>query len=68
MENSNISQAILKIEARLITEALKRTNGQVTQTSKILGISRSCLYQKIKKYCIPVDIYRDISSEIETLI
>jgi len=31
-------------------EALNRTNGNVPQAAKVLGISRATFYRKIKKY------------------
>lgn len=37
-------------EKFLLIQALTQTNGNRTEAAKILGISRSTLYQKIKKY------------------
>ncbi|WP_078427706.1 helix-turn-helix domain-containing protein [Alkalihalobacterium alkalinitrilicum] len=41
-------------EKELILEALKQGNGNKTTASKILGISRTWLYSKMKKYNIEV--------------
>jgi len=39
-------------ERRLIGEALKRTNGNVPEAAKLLGIGRATLYRKIDEYGI----------------
>ncbi len=39
-------------ERRLIGEALKRTNGNVPEAAKLLGIGRATLYRKIEEYGI----------------
>lgn len=39
-----------EVERRAIVEALQKTEGNVLQTAKKLGISRTTLYQKAKKY------------------
>ena len=39
-------------ERRLITEALDRTNGNVPEAAKLLGIGRATLYRKIEEYGI----------------
>jgi DNA-binding NtrC family response regulator len=38
------------VEKRAITEALKKTGGNVTHTAKALGISRATLQNKMKQY------------------
>jgi Nif-specific regulatory protein len=50
-----ISLKLEDVEAWAIREALKQTKGNVSAASRILGISRECLSQKIKKYGIPKD-------------
>jgi Nif-specific regulatory protein len=37
-------------ERRLINEALKRTEGNVPEAAKLLGIGRATLYRKIEEY------------------
>lgn len=39
-------------EAKLIREALKRTNGKVPEAAKLLGIGRATLYRKLDEYGI----------------
>jgi Nif-specific regulatory protein len=39
-------------ERRLIREALKRTDGNVPEAAKLLGIGRATLYRKIEQYAI----------------
>jgi two-component system, NtrC family, response regulator HydG len=39
-------------EARAVREALKRTDGNLTQAARLLGISRDTLQNKVKKYGI----------------
>ncbi len=42
--------SITDIEKRALMDALKRTNGNIPQAAKELGISRATIYRKIKKY------------------
>jgi DNA-binding NtrC family response regulator len=42
-----------EIEKQVISTTLQRTEGNIKETAGILGIDRSTLYQKIKKYNIP---------------
>ena len=39
-------------EKRLISKALKRTNGNVPEAAKLLGVSRATAYRKISDYNI----------------
>ena len=39
-------------EAKLIREALKRTQGKVPEAAKLLGIGRATLYRKLDEYNI----------------
>jgi DNA-binding NtrC family response regulator len=45
-------QSIAKVEKLHITEVLKETSWRMTKASKILGINRTTLYNKIKHYDI----------------
>jgi DNA-binding NtrC family response regulator len=40
-------------ENRIITATLARTRGNITEAAGILGIDRSTLYDRLKKYNIP---------------
>jgi DNA-binding NtrC family response regulator len=42
-----------EMEKMLITATLQRTGGNIKESAAILGIDRSTLYEKIKKYEIP---------------
>jgi DNA-binding NtrC family response regulator len=41
------------MEKLLISATLRRTGGNIKESAGILGIDRSTLYEKIKKYAIP---------------
>lgn len=56
-EKNSMGEAVLasaraKAEKELILSALSQTNGQVAKAATILGIHRSVLYEKMKKYGI----------------
>jgi transcriptional regulator of acetoin/glycerol metabolism len=42
-----------ELEAEAIKAALQRTSGNIKEAAAQLGIDRSTLYEKIKKYAIP---------------
>jgi len=42
-----------EMEKLLITATLQRTGGNIKESASIMGIDRSTLYEKIKKYEIP---------------
>jgi len=42
-----------EMEKALIVATLQRTNGNIKESAGILGIDRSTLYEKIKRYTIP---------------
>ena len=46
----NLQESLSDIEKTYITQALNKTQGNVTQSAKILGLRRTTLIQKIKKY------------------
>jgi len=46
------NMALAEIEKRAIAAVLKRFGGNITETAGVLGIERSTLYEKIKKYGI----------------
>ena len=45
---------ILDMEQRLVTEALERTQGNVTRAAELLGLSRDTLRYRIEKYRISI--------------
>ena len=51
-EEVEADQSISTIEKQHITEILKETSWRMTKASKILGINRTTLYNKIKLYSI----------------
>lgn len=51
-QDEEVDQSISTIEKQHITEILKETSWRMTKASKILGINRTTLYNKIKLYSI----------------
>lgn len=49
-ENAKLDEIIEQIEIRLIIEALKRHEGNISRAAKELGISRRGLYIKLERY------------------
>jgi transcriptional regulator of acetoin/glycerol metabolism len=47
------NMSLQNLERQAIVTTLDRLNGNVKETAAILGIDRSTLYEKIKKYEIP---------------
>jgi transcriptional regulator of acetoin/glycerol metabolism len=41
------------MEKALITVTIQRTQGNIKEAAAVLGIDRSTLYEKIKRYEIP---------------
>ncbi|MDQ3753784.1 MAG: sigma-54-dependent Fis family transcriptional regulator, partial [Acidobacteriota bacterium] len=48
------SLTLIELEQKYIERVLQEERGQVDQAARRLGIPRSSLYQKIKKYGIPL--------------
>jgi transcriptional regulator with PAS, ATPase and Fis domain len=48
----NRQEQINDVDRKIILEALEKTNGNKTKAAELLGISRSTLYEKMKKYQI----------------
>ncbi|MGC7872163.1 sigma-54 interaction domain-containing protein [Desulfosporosinus sp. SYSU MS00001] len=46
----NLEEAIGKIEVETIRRVLQKTHNNKAQTAKILGLNKSVLYRKLKKY------------------
>ena len=66
-QDDNI-HTLLELEQAEIKKALKLYNGNITKSSKALGISRNALYEKMKRYNIKKRTFnmlltRDISRQ-----
>ena len=51
----NLREVREKAESQAIRRALSRTNGNVSRTAELLGVTRPTLYSLIKKYAINTD-------------
>ncbi len=47
------NESLQNIEKKVIEATLRRFDGNIKETASVLGIDRSTLYEKIKKYNIP---------------
>jgi len=47
-QNISTNSLLQDVENRTITQTLKRTNGNISETARILGISRNTLYRKLE--------------------
>ncbi len=45
--------SLQEMEKQLIVATLQRTQGNIKSAAQILGIDRSTLYEKLKRYEIP---------------
>lgn len=61
--NSNNIKTLNQAEKMNITKVLRKTNGHITLSSKLLGVSRSGLYNKLRKYKIDINKFRIILDE-----
>lgn len=52
----NLSEAVEKMEEESIRRVLQKTHNNKAQTAKILGLNKSVLYRKIKKYNLLSDL------------
>lgn len=50
----NLAEKTAKTEREEIIKALVQTNGNKSKTAKILGIDRTVLYSKIRKYNLKI--------------
>lgn len=53
----DLKQVIKELEIRLITEALSLSNQSRTKASRLLGIGRTSLVEKMRKYGMPLNYY-----------
>ena len=56
---------VMNKERELIIEALKKANGNKTHACKLLGISRTWLYSKIKQYNIVEELILDVDTKLK---
>jgi len=54
-----------EIEVKMLEDALKRLNGNVTTTAKEMGLTPRAIHQKLKKHHINASIYRKPNSSVE---
>lgn len=50
VEGFDLKEHLIEIEIKLIAEALQQTNGVVSRAARLLGLQRTTLIEKIKKY------------------
>ncbi len=62
----SLSTSLASSEQKLLREAITKNNWHVVKTAKMLGLSRSVLYEKLKKYRIyrPERRYRGSASDL----
>lgn len=51
-------ETLKEVERGHIQKVLLQTEGRMTRSAEILGISRACLYNKIKEHQIALDDFR----------
>ena len=57
-EGMSLKQHLVEVERSLIEQALARTNGNVSQTARLLHLQRTTLIEKIQKYELRVSELR----------
>ncbi|RJX28359.1 MAG: PAS domain-containing protein [Desulfarculus sp.] len=50
MSDSNLADELSRCEASILAQTLRLNQGNMSKTAKILGISRSTLYEKCRRY------------------
>lgn len=55
-EGADLKDYLARIEISLVQQALQRTNGIVAHSAELLGLRRTTLVEKIKKYGIDLDV------------
>jgi transcriptional regulator with PAS, ATPase and Fis domain len=51
---SSLRDAVVDVERRVINDMLRFTGGNKVKAAKLLGVHRTVLYQKMKRYSIPI--------------
>ena len=49
----SVGMTFEEVEKLLITATLQHTDGNISESARILGIDRATLYHKVKRYGIP---------------
>lgn len=57
-KGNDYKQIMEQVEKDILTQALKRNNGNISQTAKELNLSRQCLFYKLKR--LDIDIQHEI--------
>lgn len=57
-ENGNLKSAIEVLERKMITEALKQTNGNILRSAQELGVSRVGLHKMLNRHGIRADKFK----------
>lgn len=57
-KSNDYKQIMIQVEKDLLIQALKRNNGNMNQTAIELGLTRQCLFYKLKR--LAIDIQHDI--------
>ncbi|MEA4901389.1 sigma-54 interaction domain-containing protein [Desulfitobacterium sp.] len=60
-KQNDYRQTMLQVGREILTQALKRNNGNINKTAKELDLSRQCLFYKLKR--LDIDIQHEISIE-----
>lgn len=58
---NDYKQMMLQVEKDILTQALQKNNGNISQTAKELNLSRQCLFYKLKR--LDIDILHEIHIE-----
>ncbi|EKN67939.1 sigma-54-dependent Fis family transcriptional regulator [Schinkia azotoformans] len=58
---NDYKQMMQQVEKDILTEALKRNNGNINQTAKEFNLSRQCLHYKLKR--LDIDVQHEIHIE-----
>jgi DNA-binding NtrC family response regulator len=48
-QDSNLSAAVEQVEREIIAAALRRTSGNISETARVLGLTRRGLYLKMRR-------------------
>lgn len=51
----NLGEAVRKVEKETIWRVLQKTHNNKAQTARILGLNKSVLYRKLRKYNLMAD-------------
>jgi len=63
LKGAGFAEAVRQFEKNLICAALSRTSGNQRHAAKFLGINRTTLHEKIKRYRIVSSTYRSLTGD-----